>query len=75
MPASWYDDQGPAADVLHVSELPDPVPGPGEVRVRVTVANTHSRMPGLSPIQMIPTYSLFSCSSAAAIPPSVTCWA
>ncbi|WP_413813265.1 hypothetical protein [Streptomyces sp. OE57] len=28
MLASWYDDQGPAADVLHVGELPDPVPGP-----------------------------------------------
>ncbi|MGW3420609.1 NADPH:quinone reductase [Streptomyces phaeochromogenes] len=37
MLASWYDEQGPAADVLHVGELPDPVPGPGEVRVRVRV--------------------------------------
>jgi hypothetical protein len=36
--ASWYDEQGPAADVLHVGELPDPTPGPGEVRVRVTVS-------------------------------------
>ena len=35
MRAVWYDDQGPAADVLHVGELPDPEPGPGEVRVRV----------------------------------------
>ncbi|WP_369240548.1 NADPH:quinone reductase [Streptomyces sp. R21] len=38
MLASWYDQQGPAADVLHVGELPDPQPGPGEVRVRVTVS-------------------------------------
>ncbi|MGW3649181.1 NADPH:quinone reductase [Streptomyces sp. NPDC000878] len=38
MLASWYDEQGPAADVLHVGELPDPAPGPGEVRVRVTVS-------------------------------------
>ena len=38
MLASWYDEQGPAADVLHVGELPDPQPGPGEVRVRVTVS-------------------------------------
>lgn len=37
MLASWYERQGPAADVLHVGELPDPQPGPGEVRVRVTV--------------------------------------
>ncbi|MFE2558127.1 NADPH:quinone reductase [Streptomyces sp. NPDC059352] len=36
--ASWYDRQGPAADVLHVGDLPDPHPGPGEVRVRVTVS-------------------------------------
>jgi NADPH2:quinone reductase len=35
--AVWYDRQEPAADVLHVGELPDPQPGPGEVRVRVTV--------------------------------------
>ena len=41
MLASWYDDQGSAADVLHVGELPDPVPGPGEVRVRVTVSGVN----------------------------------
>lgn len=41
MLASWYDDQGPAADVLHVGELPDPVPGPREVRVRVTVSGVN----------------------------------
>ena len=41
MLASWYDDQGPAADVLHVGELPDPTPGPGEVRVRVTVSGVN----------------------------------
>ncbi|MFD3309732.1 NADPH:quinone reductase [Streptomyces sp. NPDC058694] len=38
MLASWYDRQGPAADVLHVGELPDPEPGPGDVRVRVSVS-------------------------------------
>ncbi|MCX4977144.1 hypothetical protein [Streptomyces sp. NBC_00620] len=38
MLASWYDEQGPAADVLHVGELPDPKPGPGEVRIRVSVS-------------------------------------
>jgi NADPH:quinone reductase and related Zn-dependent oxidoreductases len=41
MLASWYDAQGPAADFLHVGELPDPVPGPGEVRVRVTVSGVN----------------------------------
>ncbi|MDF2265178.1 NADPH:quinone reductase [Streptomyces coacervatus] len=41
MLASWYDQQGPAADVLHVGELPDPRPGPGEVRVRVTVSGVN----------------------------------
>lgn len=41
MPASWYDEQGPAADVLHVGDLPDPEPRPGEVRVRVTVSGVN----------------------------------
>ncbi|MFD9503377.1 NADPH:quinone reductase [Streptomyces sp. NPDC060035] len=41
MIASWYDGQGPAADVLHVGELPDPQPGPGEVRVRVAVSGVN----------------------------------
>ncbi|MFC9247621.1 NADPH:quinone reductase [Streptomyces sp. NPDC057136] len=38
MLASWYDEQGPAADVLHVGEMPDPRPGDGEVRVRISVS-------------------------------------
>jgi NADPH:quinone reductase len=33
--AVWYDRQGPAAEVLQVGDLPDPQPGPGEVRVRL----------------------------------------
>ncbi|WP_035804721.1 NADPH:quinone reductase [Kitasatospora mediocidica] len=41
MLASWYDRQGPAADVLRVGELPDPTPGRGEVRVRVTVSGVN----------------------------------
>src|SRR6266536_1839859 len=41
MLASWYDEKGPAADVLHVGELPDPQPGPGEVRVLVTVSGVN----------------------------------
>lgn len=35
MRAAWYDQQGHAADVLTVGELPDPQPGPGDVRVRM----------------------------------------
>ena len=36
MQAAWYERPGPAADVLQVGEMADPVPGPGEVRVRLT---------------------------------------
>ena len=35
MYAVWYDRQGRAAEVLQLGELPDPQPGPGEVRVQV----------------------------------------
>ncbi len=35
MKAAWYERFGPADDVLEVGEMPDPVPGPGEVLVRV----------------------------------------
>jgi len=38
MDAAWYDQQGPAGQVLRVGELPDPRPGPGEVRVRVALS-------------------------------------
>lgn len=34
MRAVWYDTNG-AADVLHIGEVPDPEPGPGDVRVRL----------------------------------------
>jgi NADPH2:quinone reductase len=35
MRAAWYDEPGPAAEVLRVGDLPAPEPGPGEVRVRL----------------------------------------
>jgi NADPH2:quinone reductase len=35
MKAAYYRTYGPARSVLEVGELPDPVPGPGEVRVRI----------------------------------------
>jgi len=38
MLAAWYERPGPAAEVLEVGETADPDPGPGEVRVRLTVS-------------------------------------
>lgn len=35
MLAGWYERHGPAREVLRVGEQPDPVPGKGEVRVRL----------------------------------------
>ena len=35
MKAAWYEQQGPADEVLVVGEMPDPEPGPGEVRIAV----------------------------------------
>ena len=35
MRAVWYDQQGPAVEVLRFGELPEPQPGAGDVRVRV----------------------------------------
>ncbi len=36
MQAAVYERTGPARDVLRMTELPTPVPGPGEVRVKVS---------------------------------------
>jgi NADPH2:quinone reductase len=41
MIAAWYDRQGPPAEVLQVGELPIAEPGPGEVRVRVTLSGVN----------------------------------
>ena len=38
MRAAWYDRQGPPEDVLQVGDLPEPEPGSGEVRVRLTLS-------------------------------------
>jgi NADPH:quinone reductase len=35
MQAAFYESTGPARQVLHVAEIEQPEPGPGEVRVRV----------------------------------------
>ena len=42
MRAAWYEKTGPAADVLRLGELlPDPEPGPGEVRVRIVASGVN----------------------------------
>ena len=38
MLAAWYERPGPATEVLEIGEMPDPKPGSGEVRVRLTVS-------------------------------------
>lgn len=41
MIAAWYDRQGPPAEVLQLGELPAAEPGPGEVRVRLTLSGAN----------------------------------
>jgi NADPH2:quinone reductase len=41
MRAAYYQKLGPARDVLEVGEMPDPVPGPGEVRVRLRASGVN----------------------------------
>jgi NADPH2:quinone reductase len=41
MKAAWYDRNGPASEVLTVGQLPDPVPGQGEVLVRLRVSGVN----------------------------------
>ncbi|UUZ74987.1 alcohol dehydrogenase catalytic domain-containing protein [Polaromonas sp. P1(28)-13] len=41
MKAAWYSRNGEARDVLQVGELPDPQPGPGEVRVRLATSGVN----------------------------------
>jgi len=38
MKAAWYEKQGLAREVLQVGEMPDPRPGPGEVRLRIAAS-------------------------------------
>lgn len=38
MRAAWYERQGPAREVLVVGRMPAPMPGPGEVRIRIAVS-------------------------------------
>ncbi|GAA4160654.1 NADPH:quinone reductase [Chryseobacterium ginsenosidimutans] len=41
MRAAYFEQQGTAADVLQVNQLPIPVPGQGEVRVRIIVSGVN----------------------------------
>jgi NADPH:quinone reductase len=41
MKAVWYERFGPAGDVLVRGEMPNPVPGPGEVLVRVRASGVN----------------------------------
>jgi NADPH:quinone reductase len=38
MRAVWYEKQGPPREVLKVGEMPDPLPGAGEVRIRIAAS-------------------------------------
>ncbi|MFJ3681374.1 NADPH:quinone reductase [Pseudomonas sp. NPDC090208] len=38
MKAAYYERLGPAEDVLELGDMPDPQPGPGEIRVRIEVS-------------------------------------
>ena len=41
MRAIWYDEQGPAGDVLTLGETAEPAPGPGEVAVYVKASGVN----------------------------------
>ncbi len=41
MRSAWYEHRGSARDTLVVGEMPDPVPGDGEVRIAVTVSGVN----------------------------------
>jgi NADPH:quinone reductase len=38
MRAAWYEKQGPAREVLNIGTMPDPAPGPDEVRIRIAAS-------------------------------------
>jgi len=41
MRAAWYEKQGPPREVLVVGEMPDPQPGSGEVRIRISASGVN----------------------------------
>jgi NADPH:quinone reductase len=42
MKAAWYEKQGPAREVLVVGDMPDPMLGAGEVRIRIAASGCRS---------------------------------
>lgn len=38
MRAAWYEQQGPAEQVLRVGSMPEPLPEPGDVRIRIAAS-------------------------------------
>jgi len=47
--AIWYERTGPAPDVLSFGDMPTPVAGPGEVRVRLEASGVILPMPAAAP--------------------------
>jgi NADPH2:quinone reductase len=41
MRAAWYEKQGPPSEALVLGEMPDPQPGPGELRIRVAASGVN----------------------------------
>ena len=41
MKAVWYDRQGPAREVLNYGEMPTPVAGQGEVRIKLEASGVN----------------------------------
>ena len=41
MRAAWYEKQGPPNESLVVGEMPEPMPAPGELRIRVAVSGVN----------------------------------
>lgn len=41
MRAAWFEKQGPPRDSLVVGEMPDPEPGPGELRIRIAASGVN----------------------------------
>jgi NADPH2:quinone reductase len=41
MQAAYYTERGPAADVIEIGELPDPIPAAGEVHVRLATSGVN----------------------------------
>ncbi len=41
MRAAWYEKQGPPRESLVVGDMPEPVPGAGELRVRIAVSGVN----------------------------------